>query len=719
MKYFFISILISLLAVNLPGQEILTGLPVNPAVKQASPQQQKAFEQNFLKSSKLEIPQPVRLPFFDDFKQPGIFPDTARWMNNDVYINSDFPLFPPSWGAATFDAIDSKGNIYGNANPLQFKADQLISRPIRLDSIFSPSAKALSPADSIYLSFYYQPQGIGNDPQPQDSLVLHFGYYTGNTTYSRIDSITVPVDIYDVDTIFPGDTLFSPCDFSWGMRILDTLYRGDMVTLPCDSVFVPETYWQPVWGVPGNTLEEFRAANDSQYFKQIFIPIIDSLWFRNDFQFRLMNYASIASDNLQSWQSNCDYWNVDYIVLDRNRSRLDSTHRDVTFSQRAPSFLKEFTSMPFYQYSNNPGEAMGTAFEMFISNLDNGNQTVQYMYEVFNDLGQREFDYDGGSGDLQPYNVSGFSDYSNFANPSVKGEYAPFGNRDSIYFDIRHYLQGDPELGLGDTMTFRQKLYDYYAYDDGSAEFGYGLTPAGAQLAYQFKLYQRDTLRAVDFYFNKTLKGANQQFFTLAVWNDLNGQPGDIIYAKERRKPQFTDSLYQFYRVPLDEALPVQGTIYVGWIQNTPHNLNVGFDATNDVSRHIFYNTTGTWARSSYKGALMIRPVLGKPPVTQPKSKSTSIELFRLAPNPSYDGQISIKFLNYPGHTNEPEFVVPQEEELSQIKVLVYNLMGQRVYDGQYQSTINLSHLHNGIYIVRIIDPAKGHDMSEKLQIFK
>ena len=228
MKYFFISILICLLAVNLPAQEILTGLPVNPIIKLAPPQQQKAFEQNFLKSSKLEIPQPVTLPFFDDFKQPGIFPDTARWMNNDVYINSDFALFPPSWGAATFDAIDSKGNIYGNANPLQFKADQLISRPIRLDSIFSPSKKALSPADSIYLSFYYQPEGIGNDPQPQDSLVLHFGYYTGNTAYSRIDSITVPMDIYNVDTIFPGDTLFSPCDFSWGTRILDTLFRGEI-----------------------------------------------------------------------------------------------------------------------------------------------------------------------------------------------------------------------------------------------------------------------------------------------------------------------------------------------------------------------------------------------------------------------------------------------------------------------------------------------------------
>lgn len=719
MKYFFISILTTLLAINLHAQEILTGLSVNPAVKQASLQDQKPFEQKLLKSSKLELPQAVSLPFFDDFKQAGIFPDTARWTNNEVFINSDFPLFPPSWGAATFDAIDSRGNIYGDANPLQFKADQLISRPIRLDTIFAPSVAALSPADSIYLSFYFQPQGIGNDPQSQDSLVLDFGYYTGNAVYSRVDSILVPVGIYEVDTIFPGDTLFSPCDFSWGIRILDTLYRDDMVMMPCDSIFIPETSWQRIWGVPGSTLQEFRAANDSQYFKQIFVPIVDSIWFRSDFQLRFMNYASIASDNLQSWQSNCDYWNVDYIVLDRNRSRLDSTHRDVTFSQRAPSFLKEFRSMPFYQYSDDPVGALEGIFEMYISNLDNGNQTVQYTYEVFNDLGQIEFDYDAGSGDLEPYNVSGFSDYVNFAYPPVNGVYPPFGNRDSIYFDIKHYLQGDPELGLGDTMTFRQQFYNYYAYDDGTAEFGYGLTPAGAQLAYQFTLNRRDTLRAIDFYFNKTLTGANQQYFTLTIWNDLNGQPGDIIYTKGRRKPQFPDSLYQFYRVPLDEALPVQGTIYVGWIQDTPHNLNVGLDATNDVSHHIFYNTTGIWNRSSYKGALMIRPVLGKPPTNQPDTKSTPIDLFRIAPNPSYDGHIRIKFLNYPGYTNEPGFVLPQPEELAQMRVVVYNLMGQRVYEGEYQPSIDLSYLHNGIYIVRLIDPVKGRDMSEKLRILK
>ena len=688
-------------------------------VKQASLSDQKSFEQNNLKSSKLEIPQPMNLPFFDDFKQKGIFPDTARWMNNDVYINSDFSLFPPSWGVATFDAIDSRGNIYGDANPLQFKADQLISRPIRLDSIFSPSIKALSPSDSVYLSFYFQPEGTGNDPQPQDSLVLDFGYYTGNFAFSHIDSITVLVEIYGVDTIFPGDTLFSPCDFTWGTRILDTLYRDDYVTLPCDSVFIPETSWQRVWGVPGSTLKEFRAANDSQYFKQVFIPIVDSMWFRNDFQFRLMNYASIASDNLQSWQSNCDYWNVDYIVLDRNRSRLDSTHRDVTFSQRAPSFLKEFQSMPFYQYSDDPVESLKGILEMYISNLDNGNQTVQYTYEVFNDLGQLEFGYDAGNGDLRPFNVSGFSDYVNFAFPPVNGVFPPFGNRDSIYFDIRHHLKGDPVLGLGDTMSFRQKFYNYYAYDDGTAEFGYGLTPAGSQLAYQFTLNRRDTLRAIDFYFNKTFKGANEQFFTLTVWNDLNGQPGDIIYSEERRKPKFSDSLYQFYRIPLNEPLPVQGTIYVGWIQNTPHNLNVGFDANNDVSQHIFYNTTGTWTRSSYKGALMIRPVLGKLPINRPDAKSTTIELFRIAPNPSYDGQIKIKFLNYPNITSRPGFVLPKPDELSQMKVLVYNIMGQRVYEGNYQPTIDLSHLHNGLYIVRLIDPVKGCDMSEKLRILK
>ncbi len=734
MRNFLSAILLFILSFStLFGQEILTGLPENPVIKKALKQQQIKQIDHVFKSSRIEIPNSVSLPFFDDFKQDGFYPDTSRWVDNYVYINQDFSLFPPSWGTATFDAINQFGDIYSNANPLQFFADQLSSKPIRLDSVFDPAPQALFPSDSVYLSFYYQPQGVGNDPQPQDSLVLSFGYYTGNFVFGRVDSIPVPVDIYGVDTIFPGDTLLSPCDLTWGIRILDTLYPGDTVVLPCDSVLIPETKWLPVWSSMGMTLDSFRIKNDTFYFEQVFVPIIDSAYFRNDFQFRFHNYASISNDNLQSWQSNCDYWNVDYIVLDKNRSRLDTTHKDITFVGKAPSFLEKYQSMPFYQYSDDPVSDLKLGLKMYISNLDVGNQTAEYTYEVYNDQGGHEFGWDGGSGDLQPFNQSGYTKIPTFAFPPVNGVFPPFGNRDSIYFDIHHYLVGDVQFGLTDTMSFRQEFYNYYAYDDGTPEFGYGLTPAGSQLAYRFTLNRRDTLRAVKFFFNKTLTGANQQFFNIAVWNDLNGRPGNLIWLEERQKPVFEDSLYKYCTYHLvkpsyvdlnfidtarSDNVPVQGTFYVGWVQNTNHNLNVGFDANNDASSNIFYNVTANeWQSSSYSGALMIRPVLGaKLTESLPQIKS-SMDLFRISPNPCYNGKVSLKFMSYPGHSPIPEFITLEEVVLQKMEIYVFNLMGQRVFQGKYQTSIDLSNLNNGIYIVQVLDLVNNVSMSQKLLI--
>lgn len=705
------------------AQEILSGLPVNPEIKKVQKNQKIQDLQKSFKSSVLEIPGSLELPFFEDFKQKSIYPETSKWMDNYVYINQDFALFPPSWGTATFDAVNQYGNIYGDANSLQFFADQLTSKPIRLDSIFNPAPQALSPADSIYLSFYYQPQGIGNDPQKQDSLVLDFGFYTGNFVFDRVDSILVPVDIYGVDTIFPGDTLFTPCDFNWGIRILDTLLAGDSVMLPCDSVFIPETNWQHVWSTRGMTLDSFRIFNDSSYFVQVMVPIVDTAYFRKDFQFRFFNYASISNENLQSWQSNCDYWNLDYIVLDRNRSKNDLTHKDITFVGQAESFLKDYQSMPAFQYLDDPIGVMKLGLNMYISNLDNGNQTAAYYYRVSNDLGSVDstMGWNGGSGDLQPFIENGYSTIPPFAYPPVKNFFKIPGNRDSIYFNIDHYLEGDPGLGLGDTMSFRQVFSNYYAYDDGSPEFGYGLTPAGSQLAYKFELSRRDTLRAIKFFFNKTLTGANVQFFNLAIWNDLDGRPGDIIYLQEREKPAFTEGLYNFYTYHLDSALAVPLTFYVGWVQLNNENLNVGFDANNDASSKIFYNVTGNdWERTNYKGALMIRPVLGKKIKNdQAPLVKSAMDFFRIAPNPSSDGIINLKFLSYPGHTNYAEFIELEDDVLQKMDVLVFNLMGQKVYQNKFTPNINLSHLNDGIYIVRIVDQVNQTSMTQKLLIRK
>ena len=104
------------------------------------------------------------LPFFDDFSYPGPFLDSSRWMDSEVYINSGEGWMPPDIGVATFDGLNALGLPYGTNS--FGKADSLTSRPLDLS--------ALGPGDSVYLSFYYQPQGLGFPPGPGDSLMVFF-----------------------------------------------------------------------------------------------------------------------------------------------------------------------------------------------------------------------------------------------------------------------------------------------------------------------------------------------------------------------------------------------------------------------------------------------------------------------------------------------------------------------------------------------------------------
>ncbi|MFB6305400.1 MAG: hypothetical protein ABEH43_00145, partial [Flavobacteriales bacterium] len=90
----------------------------------------------------------------------------ALWQDEQAFINSQYPVDPPTVGVATLDGIDENGYPYDFSDQFAHGlADALTSKPIKLD---------LVPSDSIYLSFFYQPEGIGNDPQPEDSLLVEF-----------------------------------------------------------------------------------------------------------------------------------------------------------------------------------------------------------------------------------------------------------------------------------------------------------------------------------------------------------------------------------------------------------------------------------------------------------------------------------------------------------------------------------------------------------------
>jgi hypothetical protein len=122
----------------------------------------------------------LTLPFFDDFSRTDVFPNSSLWLDKLVFINNSYSNYigrtegnnAPSINVATFDGFDDKGNTYSLNPNVYGRCDTLTSKPVDLSPV-NPNDPA---ADSVYLSFYIQPQGTGYrlEPEVNDSLLLEF-----------------------------------------------------------------------------------------------------------------------------------------------------------------------------------------------------------------------------------------------------------------------------------------------------------------------------------------------------------------------------------------------------------------------------------------------------------------------------------------------------------------------------------------------------------------
>ncbi len=180
-------------AVNSHAQEQVAPLTYNPLLSGAG-EKQPGFAR---KTTALT------LPFFEDFTGYDVFPDPARWTDRQVYVNNTMCVNPVSRGVVTFDALNEHGVPYNTVNPfVAVYADSLTSQFIDLSSD--------SPADSIYLSFFYQPQGNGFAPEADDSLMLFFkkGDSSWVKVWSRAGSAVhpfTPVMVPVTDAAFFSD----------------------------------------------------------------------------------------------------------------------------------------------------------------------------------------------------------------------------------------------------------------------------------------------------------------------------------------------------------------------------------------------------------------------------------------------------------------------------------------------------------------------------------
>ncbi len=681
-KTVLLLLILSICSHTIYSQIVITGLQTNSVLE-------KLHKNSISKGVQIVDYTPILIPFVDDFSKNLIFPDTAKWINSQAFINNDYAYKPLTVGVATLDALDSYGKIYNTAQSGSFYADTLTSRPIRLDSIFLPVLRQITLADSIYFSFYVQPGGgngqpwelKGDKPEIGDSLMLEFGYFTGDYRYSyseyQAQSMTSFLNI--------GDSVQNQC-YPDVWMIANRVYEvNDTMMVACDSILEREVIWSKVWSMAGQSLKQMYDST-GKYFKLVMIPITNQDFLNKGFQFRFRNIASMGNNSLPGWMGNVDQWNIDYVKLNINRSQSDTLLKDVAFACLAPTTLKSYQSMPWNQFKGNQAVELTDSMTILLSNLDDITKNTSYQYQVNASTGGSIYSYNGGSFNIDPYYPNGYQTYQPHARPPIKFVY-PEDTQDSATFVITHIFKeagGADQNNENDTIKYTQKFHNYYAYDDGTAENGFGVTPAGAKLAYKFSLNTADTLRAINMFFNRTLDNTNVQYFWLTVWNDIAGKPGSVIYEQNSARPIFEDSLNGFSTYEFNQPIPVAGTFYIGWRQTTDHNLNVGFDRNNNVNSKIFYNSNGVWENSLYSGALMMRPVLGKAfsGINIDEASKYEIQLF---PNP----------------VANKTFAVKMSDDFDLYSYRVIDLTG-RVVSQQSLLPQNLLEVESGVYLITI-----------------
>ncbi|MGZ3882609.1 MAG: T9SS type A sorting domain-containing protein [Bacteroidia bacterium] len=598
----------------------------------------------------------VFLPFFDDFSYAPLspYPSVKYWADSSVYVNTGFGKAPPSIGVATFDGLNKNGYPYQlNAQPnVSAPADTLTSRNINLYQSSTNHIYGL--ADSIGFSFLYQSAGYGENPETDDSLILEFYKPDDSLTYNTVTSSIV-----------------------YGT-------------------------WNQVWGTRGVASPD--PADSS--FKFAFVQIKDTAYLHETFRFRFKNKATTSGS--------LDHWNIDYVTLKANHTRYDTLVNDVAFTYVPRPLLKNYSAIPFKQFL--PTE-MGSHFSNFIrSNYYNptnptDSSNVYYNYKVYDNSNTLLNSYTGGACNVGFFKTSGYSKCLNHAYPNAVANNFTFAPASETQFTIVHTLTTTPDVwGPNDTVVQTQVFGNYYAYDDGSAEAGYYLNAYSAETALRFTVNTKDTLQALDIYFDPVTQGNTilTSTFFMMVWGDGGGQPGALMMRDTVTfaKPTYLQFGYnKIPRYPLPYPIILDpGTYYVGIQQQTNQQLNIGFDRNIDHSNALFYNVTGTWHQSTIPGSLMIHPILGRASYVigideQSKANNRDLEIY---PNPASD---LLYIRNLSGETNAT--------------LEIHSMLGDKVKElplSQATSQVSVSDLSSGIYFA-MLKTGRGILSQQKLII--
>jgi len=544
--------------------------------------------------------------------------------------------------------------------------------------------------------------GLKNDPSKIwiDNYACHNYRYAVNpkslgvVTFDGVSNDGYPYEWGSVNSYGDADVLTSkPINLLGKSNVyLTFLYQAkglgnapELLDSLCLDVYSPSLdkwFESSLWSTDGNVaVNEWHTAH---------INITQTSLLEDGFQFRFRNKATLSGL--------LDHWHIDYVNLRDNSTATDVVIDDVAIMEPVESFLIDYTAVPWDHYKNlsNPSSVMKSTEPLRVSNNHTTNKLQTNGSMLFNAvpyvLGVTTPNWNVGE---NTYNIGVNSQAIAFPQSFPGDTMASFDVKINVSTSSTNIYDEN------DTTYFTQSFKNYYAYDDGSAENGYGLQNNNALLAYKFEAYEADTLKGVLMKFIPTNINVTNEIFLLTIWKDNNGQPGDVIYQDDFFNPHFPiysghKNSYKYYTFNNDQSVAVPETFYVGWEQINNVRLYIGMDMNNDNSDKIFYNIGSNWVNTSFAASLIIRPVF-----------STGLNATLSTEERKTDVDISI----YPNPTQE---LITISGLSSNERIELRDLSG-RIIMTSIEKTINLNNFASGIYIISVYSSNNQLIYSDKL----
>ena len=583
---------------------------------------------------------PAAFPFFDDFSGGGIRPRADLWQDQDVLINRNFAVAPPSIGVATFDGVDFGGQAYpaGSGGRRTLIRDYLTSAPVNL------SGRA-----GVELDFWLQPRGLGNRPEVQDSFIVQFldNAGTWRTVFARGGLLSTSgndeIPPFQRERI-PLTTTFYHANFQFrfanrsseqgavDMWHLDYVRLDEQDNSPADLALVDE----PPYLLADYTalpLRHLRAAG-----------------------------AGLFNDSITLVLQNLGEAQTAEVTVDGPTSQITvSGGSSTTPFSAGVGILSQFAFG-----TGQAGENLFSPGEMI-----SRRTTLPGLGNLY--------------AQLEPYLLR------------TADESVPFSL--AVTYDLRTNGEAGsayaPAIRTNNTATTITDFRNYMAYDDGSAEVTLEGSP-GTTILQEYTAFTGDVLTGLSIRLPRLTSPLGNQPLRLVIYSG-EGQPETLEYSEDfdilRPEDFFEDSLQGFttYLLAEEVTLP-EGPFYVGWEQqNGARNIGVGFDRSTSPTDVQWFDNGPGFRRltGSTTGAIMIRPLLagfdGTPTSTDNPALATALTVW---PNPT-NGAVEIRL-------NDG---VPAD-----FQYRLFSVTGAVLGSGRLEQRLELAHLPAGVYFLEVSD---------------